>query len=332
MKAAYIEQQGDPTVLQFGEQETPVPSQGEVLVKIAAAGVNPIDTYIRSGAIPLPVEFPYIPGCDFAGAVEAVGEGVTRFQVGDRVWGSNQGLFGRQGTLAEYIAVHEDWAYATPDEMSDDEAAAGALTGITAHLGLFLHGQLKENEIVFVNGGTGGVGSMVVQFAKAAGATVITTAGTNEKRELASNLGADLVLDYRSDSLDENIQAFCGEEGGIDIWWETQRQPTLPRTIGMLKKRGRIILMAGREAEPQFPLGQFYVNDLRMIGFAMFNASPFEQQHCAEQMNDWYQKEQWKPIIGAEFALADAADAHRLQEENTLGGANSLTGKILVKP
>ena len=332
MKAAYIELQGDPAVLQFGEQEAPVPAQGEILVKIAAAGVNPIDTYIRSGAIPLPVEFPYIPGCDFAGTVEAVGECVSRFQIGDRVWGSNQGLFGRQGTLAEYIAVHEDWAYATPDEMSDDEAAAGALTGITAHLGLFLHGQLKEQEIVFVNGGTGGVGSMVVQFAKAAGATVIATAGSNEKRELASNLGADLVLDYRSDSLDENIQAFCEGEGGIDLWWETQREPTLPRTISMLKKRGRIVLMAGRDAEPQFPLGQFYVNDLRMIGFAMFNASPAEQQRCAEQMNDWYQKDQWKPIIGAEFPLQEAADAHRLQEENTLGGANSLTGKILVKP
>ena len=100
----------------------------------------------------------------------------------------------------------------------------------------------------------------------------------------------------------------------------------------MLKKRGRIVLMAGRDAEPQFPLGQFYVNDLRMIGFAMFNASPAEQQRCAEQMNDWYQKDQWKPIIGAEFPLQEAADAHRLQEENTLGGANSLTGKILVKP
>lgn len=172
---------------------------------------------------------------------------------------------------------------------------------------------------------------MVVQFAKAAGAKVICTAGTNEKRELASALGADLVLDYRSESLDELIGSFSESNSGIDLWWETQRQPTLPRTISFMKKRGRIVLMAGRDAEPQFPLGQFYVNDLRMVGFAMFNASPAEQRNCAEQMNDWYSQGLWKPIVGAEFPLEEAAAAHQLQEESTLGGGNSLTGKILVK-
>lgn len=331
MRAAIITEQGSPEVLQLTEVEQPTPAANEILVKVSVSAVNPIDTYIRSGAIPLPIEFPYTPGCDFAGTVEAVGESVTRFQVGDRVWGSNQSLFGRVGTLAEFISVGEEWAYPTPDEMTDDDAAAAALTGITAHLGLFLHGQLNEGDVVFVNGGTGGVGSMVVQFAKAAGAKVICTAGTNEKRELASALGADLVLDYRSESLDELIGSFSESNGGIDLWWETQRQPTLPRTISFMKKRGRVVLMAGRDAEPQFPLGQFYVNDLRMVGFAMFNASPAEQRNCAEQMNDWYSQGLWKPIVGAEFPLEDAAAAHQLQEESTLGGGNSLTGKILVK-
>ncbi|WP_417849027.1 NADPH:quinone reductase [Thalassoglobus sp.] len=330
MLAAFIEKQGDPQVFQIGEQPTPVPADGEVLVRIAASAVNPIDTYIRSGAIPLPIEFPYIPGCDLAGTVEAVGPGTTRFQVGDRVWGSNQSLFGRQGTLAEYAAVHEDWLYATPAKMTDEQAAAGALTGITAHLGLFLHGQLQQDEIVFINGGTGGVGSMVVQFAKAYGARVITTAGSPEKRELAKSLGADLVLDYRSDSLDEEIQAYCESNGGIDLWWETQRQPTLPRTIGMMKKRGRIILMAGRDAEPQFPLGQFYVNDLRLLGFAMFNATPEEQLACAIDMNQWFENGQWKPLIGQTLTLQEAQKAHEIQEANTLGGASSLVGKIIV--
>lgn len=330
MQAAYIEQQGNPDVFLIGELPTPEPGPGEVLVRIRVAAINPIDTYIRGGVIPFPVKFPYVPGCDLAGVVEAVGPEVTRFQVGDRVWGSNQGLFGRQGSLAEYAAVHEDWIYPTPESMSDEEAAAGALTGITAHLGLFLHAGLKSGEVVFVNGGTGGVGSLVVQFAKAAGATVITTAGTEEKRNLAQKLGADLVLDYRAAILDEEIHNFCAEHGGLDLWWETQRQPTLPRTIGMMKKRGRIILMAGRDAEPQFPLGAFYVNDLRMIGFAMFNASPDEQRTCAEEMNQWFQKELWKPLIGKRFTLAEAADAHRMQEANTLGGSGSLTGKIVV--
>lgn len=332
MKAAYIEKQGSPDVLKFGECPTPSAGAGEVLVKVAASGVNPIDTYIRGGVIPLPIEFPYIPGCDLAGTVESVGEGVTRFQVGDRVWGSNQSLFGRQGTLAEYVAVGEEWLYATPEGMTDEQAAAGALTGITAHLGLFLHARLQPGEYVFVNGGTGGVGSLVVQFAKAAGATVITTAGSDSKRALAQELGADLVLDYHSEGLDEEIQKFCADHGGIDVWWETQRQPTLPRTIGLMKKRGRIVLMAGRDATPQFPLGQFYVNDLQMVGFAMFNATPQEQQQCADQMNQWFVEGRWKPIIGATVSLEDAVKAHQLQEDNTLGGANTLVGKIVVKP
>lgn len=330
MKAAFITRQGPPDVLEYGEQPTPAPGPSGVLVKIGASAVNPIDTYIRSGAIPLPIEFPYIPGCDLAGTVEAVGEEVTRFQPGDRVWGSNQSLFGRQGTLAEYAAVDEAWLYPTPESMTDEQAAAGALVGITAHLGLFLHGRLQPGEFVFVNGGTGGVGSLVVQFAKAAGATVITTAGSEEKRELARELGADLALDYASPRLDDEIRAFAEPNGGLDLWWETQREPTLPRTIGMMKKRGRIILMAGRDAQPQFPLGAFYVNDLKMCGFAMFNASPDEQRACAEDMNHWFADGKWRPLIGERFSLEDAAKAHQLQEDNTLHKSGSLTGKIVI--
>ena len=99
-----------------------------------------------------------------------------------------------------------------------------------------------------------------------------------------------------------------------------------------MKKRGRMILMAGRQAQPQFPLGQFYTNDLKLIGFAMFNASPEEQRHCAEDMNDWFTKGEWKPLIGARFPLSQAAEAHRMQEANTLNQSGTLTGKIIVAP
>lgn len=330
MRAASITKQGPPDQLQVGDLPTPEAGAGQVLVKIHVSAINPIDTYIRAGSIPFPIEFPYIPGCDFAGTIEAVGEGVTRFKTGDRVWGSNQSLFGRQGTLAEFAAIDAGWVYPIPVKMSFEQAAAGALTGITAHLGLRLHGQLQPGEMVFVNGGTGGVGSMVVQFAKAMGARVITTAGTDEKRQLAKDLGADLVLDYKTADIDQKIQEYASESGGIDLWWETQRQPNLPRVIPMMKKRGRIILMAGRDAQPQFPLGPFYVNDLKLIGFAMFNASPAEQQECAAEMNNWFHGGKWHPLIGQTFTLDHAAEAHQLQEDNTLGGSQSLTGKIVV--
>lgn len=332
MKAAYITQTGPADVIQYGDLDTPQPAANEVLVKVGAAAVNPIDTYIRSGAIAMPLEFPYSPGCDLAGTIESVGANVTQVQPGERVWGSNQGLFGRPGTFAEFAAVDPMWLYPTPTAVSDEQAAAGALVGITAHLGLFLHAGLEEGEFVFVNGGTGGVGSAVVQFAKAAGARVITTASTEEKRELCRTLGADLVLDYRSGSLDEDIRGFTESHGGLDVWWETQREPTLERSIGLMRKRGRIILMAGRDARPEFPLGAFYVNDLRLLGFAMFNASPDEQRRCADEMNRWASAGTWRPLIGQTLPLSEAAAAQRIQEENTLQKSGTLTGKIVVTP
>ena len=330
MQAAYINETGSPDMFQIGELPTPSPAKGQVLVKIGASSVNPIDTYIRGGAVAMELPFPYVPGCDLAGTVEAVGDGVTRFSAGDRVWGSNQSLFGRQGTLAEYAAVDECWLYPTPDGQSDEQAAAGALVGITAHLGLFLHAGLKAGEIVFVNGGTGGVGSAVVQFAKAAGAKVIATVGNAKKKQLCEDLGADLAVDYHAATLDDDIRAYTEPHGGIDVWWETQREPTFDRTVGLMKKRGRIVLMAGRDARPEFPVGPFYVNDLRMVGFAMFNASADEQRDCAEQMNEWAAAGKWKPLIGQTFPLSEAAAAHRLQEDNTLAKQGTLIGKIVV--
>ena len=183
MKAAAIYQTGPREVIQFTDMPIPEPKPHELLLRVGAVAVNPIDTYIRGGVIPMPIQFPYIVGCDFAGTIERSGDEVSAFTVGERVWGSNQGLFGRQGTFAEYITVDPQWCYPTPTDMSDAEAAAGALVGITAHLGLFLHAGLKGGELVFVNGGTGGVGSAVVQLARSVGAKVVTTAGTEEKRD-----------------------------------------------------------------------------------------------------------------------------------------------------
>lgn len=331
MKAAFITETGSPDVIQFGELPDPTPAHGEVLVSVAAVAVNPIDTYIRGGAVKLELPQPYVVGCDLAGTVQAVGAGVTRFQVGDRVWGSNQGLFGRQGTFAELAAVGEDWLYPTPKGVGDADAVAGSLVGITAHLGLFLHAGLQADEVVFVNGGTGGVGASVVQLAKAAGAKVIATVGSQPKKELCEGWGADLVLDYHSPTLDDDIRRFIEPMGGINVWFETQRQPTPERTIGMMAKRGRIVVMAGRDAKPEFPIGPFYVNDLRMAGFAMFNATADEQRGCADAINKLLASKQFQPNIGQVFPLAEAAAAHRLQEANTLESAGTLNGKIVLE-
>ena len=330
MKAAFIRQTGAPSVIEYSDLPTPEPRPTEVLVKVVAVAVNPIDTYIRGGAVSMISHYPYIIGCDLAGTVDRVGSEVKRFKAGDRVWGSNQGLFGRRGTFAEYASVDERWLYPTPSKQTDAEAAAGALVGLTAHMGLFLHADLKPGEVVFVNGGAGGVGSAVVQLAKAAGATVVTTGGSEESLAICKKQGADFALNYHAHNLDDQIRAFSLPHGGIHLWFETVREPTLDRTVSLMAPRGRIVLMAGRTSRPEFPVGPFYVKDLRMIGFAMFNGSPEEQRAAGEKLNTLYEFNHWKPFVGKTMPLSEAAAAHQLQEDNTLQKQGTLKGKIVL--
>lgn len=330
MKAAFIDQPGPPEAIRFDELPTPEPQAGEVLVKVSAVAVNPIDTYVRSGAVAMELPSPFVVGCDLAGVVESVGPGASRFAPGTRVWGSNQGLFGRQGTFAEYAAVSEDWLYPTPDDVDDQAAAAGALVGITTHLGLVRDANLQAGETLFVNGGTGGVGSSVVQMAKALGARVVTTAGSDEKVAVCRELGADLAINYKTDDVAERVREFAPD--GVNVWWETLREPDFDRTISLLARGGRMVLMAGRDARPEFPVGPFYVKDCRLIGFAMFNASADVQRQAAKQINRWLSIGRLKPRIDRVLPLSEAAAAHRLQEENTINGAGTLAGKIVLVP
>jgi len=328
MRAAYIEQTGPPEVIKVDELPRPVPGPGQVLVRVRAAALNPVDLYIRSGLVAAPLAFPYIIACDVAGTVDEVGPNCKQFKVGDGVWGSNQGLLGRQGVAAEFAAIDEEWLYPTPALLQDTEAAAVALTGITAHLGLFQFGQLKSEEVVYVPGGSGGVGSMAIQMAKATGARVATSAGSPEKVDLCRRLGADLALSYKTDDIPRRLRDFSPE--GFDVWYETQREPNLEVSIPLLRKHGRMILMAGRTAKPALPLGAFYPRNCTIFGFAMFNATAEEQRRCAADIIRWIEDGMLKPLVGQAFPLAAAAAAERFLEENTLKGAGSLTGKVVI--
>ncbi len=328
MKAAYIEQPGPPEKIIYGDLPKPKPTGSQVLVKVEVVAVNPVDTYVRAGMYPMELPKPFIIGCDLAGVVEAVGPMATKYQVGDRVWGSNQGLLGRQGTFADYAAVEERWLYPTPEEVSDKDAAAVALVGITAHLGLFREAQLKVGDNVFVNGGTGGVGSCVIQMARAIGARVATTAGSDEKVRICREYGANMAINYQTDDVDAALRKF----GAIDVWFETLREQNFDRTLSHMAMRGRIIVMAGRDARPPFPVGPFYVKDCKLLGFAMFNASPDDQRKSAAEINRWLAKGKLRPRIGRTMRLSEAAAAHRLQEDNTLRHAGTLAGKIVLTP
>jgi NADPH2:quinone reductase len=331
MKAAFLETTGGPEVIRYGDLPKPTPGEGQVLVRVKAAALNPIDLYLRSGAVNMPLPKPFIPGCDLAGTVEAVGPGVRTFRPGDRVWGSNQGLLGRQGALAEYACTGEEWLYPTPAGVADGEAAAVALTGITAHLGLFRCAHLQAGETLFVNGGAGGVGSMVVQMGKATGARVLTTAGSPQKAELCKGWGAEHVINYKSEDVFAAVKRIVGDKG-VNVWYETQREPDFLKTLPLLARRGRMVIIAGRQAQPTFPVGPFYTKDLSLYGFAMFNATPEEQRRCADDINRLLAEKKLHAAIGRTFPLAEASAAHKFLEDNTLHKAGTLTGKVVVVP
>ena len=328
MKAAFFNKPGGPETIQYGDLPTPKPGPKQVLIRTEAVAVNPIDTYIRSGAIQMQVPTPYVIGCDVAGVVVEVGAEVEAIRKGDRVWSTNQGLLGRQGTFAEFCAIDADWVYPLPDGVPTEAAAACALVGVTAHLGLFREGRLKAGQTIFIRGGSGGVGSMVIQMAKAAGAKVIATASTDAKAQFCRSLGANLVINYQREDVKQRVAEFAPD--GVKLYWECARVPNFELAVELLAERGRIILMAGRDARPEFPVGPFYVKGLSLHGFVMFKTSVDRMRTAAEDINAWLLEGKLKPQIGKRLKLADTAEAHRLQEANTLHGAAELCGKILL--
>jgi NADPH2:quinone reductase len=328
MKAAYIEKTGAPEIIKIDDIEAETPRDGEVRIRVHAVSVNPIDTYIRSGAVASEIHHRYILGCDASGIIESVGEGVQNFKAGDRVWCTNQGLQGRQGTFAELICIDENWCYRLPDEVSFETAAACALVGMTAHLGLFREARLQPGETVLCIGGTGGVGSMVVQMGKACGAIVIATAGTEKKHRRLLELGADVAINYNKSSIEGSVLEAAPK--GVNVFWETRREPNFDQAIEILGERGRMVLMAGRDARPVFPVGPFYVKECSLHGFVMFKATALEMKTAAEEINRWMANGKLQANISLQLPLTQVAEAHRQQEAATLRGEGSLCGKIVL--
>ncbi|QDT11586.1 NADPH:quinone reductase [Planctomycetes bacterium K23_9] len=326
--AAFITQTGSADVIQIGNLPVPEVGPRQVLIRNHAVAVNPVDTYIRSGLVAFDLPNPFVVGCDSAGEIEAVGSEVSRFKIGDRVWCTNQGLLGRQGTFATRIAVDEGWCFALPDNVQPTDAAALSLVAVTAHLGLFREAKLQAGETILVIGGTGGVGSTVVQIAKAAGARVIATGRSDAKCQRALQLGADEAINYQNESITEATKRLAPD--GVNVFWETRREPDFDTAVDVLAQRGRMVLMAGRDARPVFPVGPFYVKELSLHGFAMFKAAPQEMLACAQDINQWMASGKLKANIAATLPLSETAEAHRMQESATTGCDGSLSGKIVL--
>jgi NADPH2:quinone reductase len=167
-------------------------------------------------------------------------------------------------------------------------------------------------------------------MAKAAGARVITTGGSDEKVALCKQLGADVAVNYKTEDIAAAVERFAPD--GVNVFWETMREPNFEQTVSYLAERGRMVLMAGRDARPAFPVGPFYVKGCSLHGFVLFKATPDEQRVCAEAINRWLVEGKLTARIDREMPLSEAAAAHRLQEDNTLHQAGTLAGKIILRP
>jgi NADPH2:quinone reductase len=159
---------------------------------------------------------------------------------------------------------------------------------------------------------------------------VISTAGSDEKVKKARKLGADAAINYKTEDVAARVKELAPQ--GVNVWWETLREPNFDQTVALLAPRGRMILMAGRDARPTFPVGPFYVKGCSLHGFAMFNATPDEQRAAAADINRWLSEGKLNASIDRLMPLEQAAAAHRLQEENTIGKAGTLAGKIVIRP
>ena len=306
-----------------GDLPDPVPGPRQALVRVRACAVNPIDTYVRAGTVAMPLPFPFVVGCDLAGEVVAVGPEVDRLRPGMRVWGSNQGLLGRQGTFAELAAVDERWLYPTPRRRvrSRRRGRGAGVDHRPSRPGDTV--PLQPGETIFVNGGIGGVGSAVVQIAKVLGARVI--AHGRRGREAAAVARLRGRCRARLPAPPISSERARGRPGGVHVWWETQREPDFDRPSPMLAERGRMVIMAGREARPPFPVGPFYVKGCRLLGFVMFKADAAASRPPPRPTST----AGWPPArlrvpIDRVLPLARAAEAHAIQEAARSAGSGAL--------
>ncbi|TGE25079.1 NAD(P)-dependent alcohol dehydrogenase [Hymenobacter aquaticus] len=312
MKAIYFEHYGPADVLHYGEQPTPTPQADQILVRVHASSVNPIDWKVRAGSLKLITgqNFPKIPGRDVAGTVAAVGENVTRFQPGDRVYGMPDGV---GGANAEYALLPEQAAAFVPEKLSFAEAAAVPLGALTALQALRDKGQLLSGDRVLINGASGGVGTFAVQLARLLGAGEITGVCGPDNAELVRGLGADRVLNHHE-------QDFTQELSRYDLIFDAVAKSSYLASKAALRRNGRYVTTA---PEPRDLAAGALVSVFSTKKMSMLLASNYGPDMAL--ISAWLQAGALRPIIAHTFPLAETAEAHRLSEAGRAAGKIVLT-------
>jgi NADPH:quinone reductase len=304
MKAIRVHQFGGPEVLQLEEIPMPKPGPGQVLVRVHAAGVNPYDTYMRNGTYAIKPSLPYTPGSDAAGVIEGVGEGVTRFKPGARVYTART----VSGAYAEYALALESQAHSLPDKISFSQGAGVWVPYGTAITALIHHAHARPGETLLIHGASGGVGTAAAQFAWAMGMTVFGTAGTQKGMDLAKKEGARHVFDHSKQGCADEIMKATGGRG-VDVILEMLANVNLSTDLKLLAMNGRVIIVGNR--------GEININPRDLMarrgtakGFTLWAATESELTEIYAAIGAGLENDTLRPIVGKELPLKEAAKAH----------------------
>ena len=325
MNYIQIEKHGDPEVLKLHSMPVPEPGPGEVLIKVAAAGVNRPDVMQRKGLYPPPPGATDVPGLEGSGTVVSVGQNVSKPPINSEVC-----ALVTCGGYAEYCLAAASICLPVPEKISLVNAAGIPETFFTVWTNVFKRGQLKAGESLLVHGGSSGIGTTAIQLGKAFGATVYTTAGTSDKCEFCNNLGADAAINYIEQDFSEEIKRLT-EGKGVNVILDMVGGPYFPKNIRLLADEGRLVqiaLMQGSKAEVDFR--SLLLKRVTLTGSTLRPRSVEEKTKIAQalQKNVWPLLESGaiRPIIHQTFPLKQASEAHRLME------SSAHIGKILLKP
>ena len=320
MKAIRVHQFGGPEVMKLEEVPDPKAGKGEIVVRVHAAGVNPVDAYIRTGTYARKPQLPYTPGSDGGGVVESVGEGVTRFRAGDRVYVNTS----TTGTYAQLALCPESGVHRLPEKVSYAQGAAMGVPYGTAYRALFQRAHAQPGETVFIHGASGGVGIAAVQLARAFGMHVIGTAGSERGRDLVAKEGAHEALDHKSADYLERLRELTGGRGP-DLILEMLANVNLAKDLGVLAVRGRVVVIGNRgsiEINPRDVMGR----DAAILGMTLFNVNEHDMAAIHAALVAGLEAATLRPVVGQEMPLAEAPRAHQ-----AVMGSGAY-GKIVLVP
>jgi NADPH2:quinone reductase len=320
MKAIRVHEFGDPEVMRLEEVPDPQLGSEQVLIKVHAIGVNPVETYIRAGAYATKPSLPYTPGTDASGTVEAAGKGVKGIKASDRVYTSGT----ISGAYAEKVLCFESQVHSLPHNVSFAQGAALNVPYSAAYRALFQRARAVPGEVVLVHGASGGVGIAAVQFSRAAGMRVIGTAGTERGRQLAAEHGANHVLDHHGPNHFEEVLKLT-DQRGVDVIVELLANVNLGRDLGILAIGGRVVIIGSRgtvEVNPRDVIGR----EAAILGMYIFNATERETVSIHAAIGAGLENGTLRPVIGQQIPLAEASRAHRAVIEATA------FGKIILVP